>query len=242
VLVVRSELAMRLGVVTIALLVPSLAEARTPLPTIEVVQPQRRVRLLDLRWNVQLGGAIALGERAPLLALGQSMHVSFVELSKTWQLHAAFAETGLVDLSRGLSRLHDPPGLKGRRGLLGADAGLGISRHRAGGPALAFTVTAGPRWAGGAQPRQLRGPSWRIDGWGVMGQLDAYPFYRSMPEVIAGDIGWFRRYVLSGIAVWTAVRYDVLKNGARTPAFVAGGSIDFGRSLITPIVLALKRR
>src|SRR5690242_11112863 len=69
--VVRFELAMfgRVGCATVvAMSVPAIAEARTPLPTIEVVQPKRPVRLLDLRWNLQVGGAMVLGDRVPLLA------------------------------------------------------------------------------------------------------------------------------------------------------------------------------
>jgi hypothetical protein len=200
-----------------------------------VVQPKRPVRLLDLRWNLQVGGAIALGDRMPLLALGQTLHVSFVELSKTMQLHAALGNSGLVDLSHGW---------RSRRGVLGVDVGLGISRHRAGGPALALTVTAGPRWASGSPSERspLRAASWRVDGWGVIGQLDAYPFYLSMPEIVAGDARWFRRYVLSGLGVWTAVRYDALKTGTRTPAIVAGGGFDLGRSVIAPLVMAATRR
>lgn len=234
--VVRFELAMirrrRAGMTAVLVLVPTLAEARTPLPTIEVVQPKRRVRLLDLRWNVQVGGAIALGDRVPLLALGQGVQISFVELSKTWQLHAALTETGLADLSRGW---------RARRGLLGADLGLGVSRHRVGGPALVATVTAGPRWASrpASEPRTT---SWRIDGWGVMGQLEAYPFYLSMPELIASDAGGFRRFVLSGLGLWATVRYDAVKHAAGTPALAAGGSIDVGRTVLAPIVMALKRR
>ena len=233
--VVRFELAMfgRVGCATVvAMSVPAIAEARTPLPTIEVVQPKRPVRLLDLRWNLQVGGALALGDRVPLLALGQTMHVSFVELGKTMQLHAALGNTGLVDLSRGW---------RARRGVTGVDLGLGISRHRPGGPALALTFTAGPRWAVGSS-RERSASSWRVDGWGVIGQLDAYPFYLSMPEIIEGDTRWFRRYVLSGLGVWTAVRYDALRGGVRTPAIVAGGGFDLGRSVIAPLVLAATRR
>lgn len=236
--VVRFERAMfgRIGFATVvAMSVPAIAQARTPLPTIEVVQPKRPVRLLDLRWSLQVGGALALGDRVPLLALGQTMHVSFVELGKTMQLHAALGNTALVDASRGW---------RARRGVLGVDLGLGISRHRPGGPALALTFTAGPRWsAGSTRARSVSNPaSWRVDGWGVIGQLDVYPFYLSMPEIIEGDARWFRRYVLSGLGLWTAVRYDALRGGMRTPAIVAGGGFDLGRAVITPLVLAATAR
>ena len=38
-----------------SVLAPALASARTPLPTVEVVQPPRRLRLLDVRGPFSLG-------------------------------------------------------------------------------------------------------------------------------------------------------------------------------------------
>lgn len=226
----------RLGGTLALLLAPTIAQARTPLPTLEVVQPKRPVRLLDVRWSAQVGGGIELGQRAPVLALGQVAHVSFVELGKAGQLHAAFGSSGFLDMSRGWTR---------RRGQLGVDLGVGFSRHVPGGPAFVATVTAGPRWARTASPgaadREAHAlEAWRVDGWGVVGQLDAYPFYATIPELTGGELRWFRRYVLSGLHVWTAVRYDVLRTGSRTPALVGGGGFDLGRTLLLPILMCAR--
>jgi hypothetical protein len=218
-------------------LAPVVADARTPLPTIEVVQPERkRVRLLDVRWAARVGYGYALGRRAAVLTLGHEAQVSFVELSKAAQLHIAFGTSGFVDPSRGWHR---------RTGILGADLGFGLSRHVPGGPALVATITAGPRWDAnrtrfGADIQPSRGgSSLRVDGWGLVGRIDAYPFYMTIPEILHEERGWFREYVLSGLHVWVATRYDVLRTG-RGQTVAGGVGLDLGRTILLPI-LAAKR-
>ena len=226
---------MRTLVVSCAL-APAVADARTPLPTLEVVRPEKRVRLLDVRWAAHVGYGYALARRAPVLTLGHEAHVSFVELSKAAQLHVALGTSGFVDPSRGWHR---------RTGVFGADVGFGLSRHVAGGPALVATVTAGPRWEAqrdrfGADIQPSRAAaSLRVDGWGVGARIDAYPFYLTIPEILHEDRHWFREYVLSGIHVWVATRYDVLRSG-RGQTVAGGVGLDLGRALLVPI-LAAKR-
>ncbi len=217
---------------------PAIASARTPLPTLEVVPPkQKRVRLLDVRWAAQVGYGYSFTRKAPALVLGTEAHVSFVELSRAAQLHAALGMSGLVDPRHGWSS---------RSSLLGVDAGFGISHHVPGGPALVATATVGPRWVNGhATPGaditvSPEGTSLRVDGWGVVGRIDAYPFYLTIPEIIEGNRGWFREYVASGLHVWAAARYDVLRS-ARGPAIAGGIGLDLGRMLIAPIVIRATR-
>lgn len=214
-------------------LAPTVALARTPLPTIEVVQPERkRVRLLDVRWSAQIGYGYSLPRRAPVLAFGYEGHVSFVELSAAAQLHIAFGASGIVDPSRGWAR---------RSGMVGADLGVGLSRHVPGGPAVVATVTAGPRWNTGRTRfgediRPGHGvAALRVDGWGVVGKIDAYPFYRTIPEIVAKDDGWFREYILSGLHVWALARYDAL-SGGRGPSIAGGIGFDLGRTLLLPML------
>jgi hypothetical protein len=219
-------------VATGCVLAPALALARTPLPTIEVVQPERkRVRLLDVRWSAQVGYGYSLPRRAHMLALGLEGQISFVELSPAAQLHVAYGVSGLVDPSRGWAH---------RSGMLGADFGLGLSRHVAGGPAIVATVTAGPRWNTGHTPlgediQPSDAAALRVDGWGVVGKIDAYPFYRTIPEIIRKDDGWFREYILSGVHLWALARYDVLTTG-RGPSFAGGIGLDIGRTLLLPML------
>jgi hypothetical protein len=215
-------------------LAPATAVARTPLPTIEVVQPERkRVRLLDVRFSVQAGYGYSLPRRASVLALGTEGHISFVELSPAAQLHIAYGVSGFIDPSRGWQR---------RSGMLGADVGLGLSRHVAGGPALVATVTAGPRWNtghanAGADIQPTHGAAaLRVDGWGVVGKIDAYPFYRTIPEIVAKDAGWFREYILSGLHLWALVRYDALAS-SRGPTIAGGIGLDIGRTLLLPMLV-----
>ena len=227
-------IAARLLVVGCAL-APAIADARTPLPTLEVVQPEKkRVRLLDVRWAAQVGYGYSIARRTHALTLGHEAQISFVELSRAAQLHVALGMSGLVDPRYGW---------QDRTSTLGVDAGLGLSRHVAGGPALVATATVGPRWEKvrsdfGADITPSNGfESLRVDGWGVVGRIDAYPFYMTIPEILAEDRGWFREYVLSGVHVWAAARYDVLRTG-RGPTIAAGLGLDIARMLLTPIVVA----
>jgi hypothetical protein len=242
---VRAGMGMRRGswsvrtLVVSCALAPAVADARTPLPTLEVVPPEKkRVRLLDVRWAAQIGYGYALARRAPVLALGHEGHVSFVELSSAAQLHVAFGSSGFVDPSRGWHR---------RTGVLGADLGVGLSRHVTGGPALVATVTAGPRWEAsrtrfGADIQPSRGTApLRVDGWGIAAHIDAYPFYMTIPEILHDDRGWFREYVLSGLHVWVAMRHDVLKSG-RGQTVAGGIGLDLGRTLLVPILASKRSR
>ena len=226
----RAHVAVRWLAVCCAL-APAIADARTPLPTLEVVPPKKpRVRLLDVRWSAQIGYGYALARRSPVLAVGHEAHVSFVELSKAMQLHVALGSSGFLDPSHGWQR---------RTGVVGADLGFGLSRHVAGGPALVATITAGPRWEAGRdrfgadlQPGEA---SLRIDGWGLVGRIDAYPFYMTIPEIRDEERHWLREYVLSGLHVWVATRYDVLRSG-RGQTVAGGIGLDLGRTLLVPIL------
>jgi hypothetical protein len=214
-------------------LAPALADAREPLPYVEIVQPKKpRLRLLDVRWGLQVGGGFALGKRTPVLSLAQTGHISMLELSRAMQMHVALATTGVFDPTVPRAR---------RRGMFGADFGLGLSRHVSGGPLLAATFTTGPRWRM-EQPRDpevIDASQWRVDGWGIQGQIDAYPFYRSIPE-LAKDRergrGW--RSFASGLHLWAAGRYDVMRDGSRAPTYLAGAGLDLGRTILVPILQA----
>jgi len=61
----------------------------------------------------------------------------------------------------------------------------------------------------------------------------------TIPEILDEDHNWFREYVLSGIHVWVATRYDVLRSG-RGQTVAGGVGLDLGRTLLVPI-LAAKR-
>jgi len=219
---------------TIALF-PAIAAARTPLPTLEVVQPERkRVRLLDVRGAVQLGYGYALARRSPVLAPAMDAQISFVELSARTQLHVALGMSGLVDV---------PGRSRPRTGMVGAEVGLGLSRHAPNGPALVATISAGPRWEGrNARPIEVRPTAakldWRVDGWGVVGRIDAYPFYLTIPEIQRSERHWFRKYVLSGLHVWAAARWDAMRTH-RGPTYLGGVGLDFGRTLLLPILQRL---
>lgn len=215
---------------------PAIAHARTPLPTLEVVPPeQKRVRLLDLRWATQVGYGVSITRRASVLTLGTEAHVSFVEITKAAQLHAALGVSGMVDSRHGW---------QSRASLFGVDAGFGLSHHAPGGPALVATATVGPRWATDRAAPDIQvspeGTTLRVDGWGVVGRIDAYPFYLTIPEILHEDRKWFREYVASGLHVWVTARYDVLSS-SRGLAIAGGLGLDLGRMLLTPIVVRSMR-
>jgi hypothetical protein len=219
--------------------VPSIAHAKKPLPYVEIVQPQQpRLRLLDVRWSVQVGGGFALGQRTPVLSLAQVGHISFLELSRAMQMHVALATTGVFDPTVPRSR---------RRGNVGTDLGLGFSRHVPGGPAMTATFTAGPRWRlGGERPRDpevIDTAAWRIDGWGIVGQVEAYPFYRTIPELAKDrERGRVWRSFASGMHLWVAARYDMMRDGSRAPTYVAGAGLDVGRAILVPILTSRVNR
>jgi len=227
-----------LGLLVLAL-VPCVAHARKPLPYVEIVQPkQPRLRLLDVRWSIQVGGGFALGQRMPVLSVAQVGHISFVELSRAMQLHAALATTGVFDPTVPRSA---------RRGVFGADFGLGLSRHVAGGPLIAATFTTGPRWTSsvGDRPRDpevIDTAAWRVDGWGIVGQVDAYPFYATIPALAKDRArGRIARSIASGLHVWVAGRYDVMRDASRAPTYLAGAGFDLGRTILVPIMTSVRR-
>lgn len=206
---------------------PSVARARTPLPTVEVEQPPRRARLIDVRGPVRFGWGHSYAWRAPVYEVGFEAQASVLEISETTWLHLVFGESGQWTAlpRRGRER---PPGF------LGLDLGVGLSRYAPGGPAFVIGVTAGPRWD------NLRRDV-RIDGFGIVGRADVYPFYGSIRELVSGDDGWFRKYVLSGAHLWALVRYDQLRAiGGHT--YAAGVGLDFARTLILPLLSRLGRR
>ena len=130
--------------------------------------------------------------------------------------------------------------------MVGTDIGLGLSRHVAGGPLLAATFTTGPRWRMGDEgprdPEVIDAAQWRIDGWGITGQVDAYPFYRTIPELAKDrDRGRVWRSLASGLHLWVAGRYDVMREGSRAPTYLAGGGLDVGRAILVPILTAVRR-
>jgi hypothetical protein len=208
------------------LAVPQLAEAREPLPTIEVVQPKpKRVRLLDVRGPLQFGGGFSTLWRAPVYHFSFEAQASFVELGHATWLHLTFGENLAIvpyPLRHG----------QRRPGLLGADLGLGVSRYATGGPAFVLDVTAGPRW-------DLGGNRWQPEGVGVIGRADVYPFFMSVPEIVKTDRRWFRKYVLSGLHFWVTARYDRLRT-ADGGAYLGGVGLDVGRALLLPILTAVR--
>lgn len=211
-----------------ATLAPAAASARTPLPTIEVVQPPRRLRLIDTRGPLQLGWGWSTLHRAPVYAVSFEAQVSMLEITDTTWLHLVFGESGVIAAVR-------PPGDEPPPGFLGADLGLGLSRYAPRGPAFLLSGTAGPRWA-------LGGPdSLRPHGYGVQGKAEVYPFYMTVPEIVTSDRGRFRRFVLSGLDLWVSSRWDhVLGRSGNT--YAAGVGLDVGRSVILPVLLATSRR
>jgi hypothetical protein len=214
--------------VAAGMLAPELAAARTPLPTIEVVQPKKRLRLLDVRGPVQFGWGWSNVYRAPAYSMSFEAQISMLEITETTSMHLVFGESGVLSAVR-------PEGEERPPGFLGIDMGLGISRYAPRGPAFLLTATAGPRWASNG-PQRLRS-----DGFGVQGKAEVYPFYMSIPEIVAGDRCWFRRYVLSGVSVWAGTRWDqVLDRKGNT--WSGGVGLDVGRTVLLPVMQALHHR
>lgn len=211
-----------------SVLAPALASARTPLPTVEVVQPQRRLRLLDVRGPMQFGWGWSNVYRAPAYSMSFEVQASMFEITKTTALHLVFGESGVLSAVR-------PAGADKPPGYFGIDMGLGISRYAPRGPAFLLTATAGPRWASDG-PQRLRS-----DGFGVQGKAEVYPFYMTIPEIIAGDHCWFRRYVLSGVSLWAGTRWDQVLD-RRGNTYAGGVGLDIGRTLMLPLTQALVGR
>lgn len=216
------------AVLVASVLAPALASARTPLPTVEVVQPPRRLRLLDVRGPVQLGWGWSNVYRAPAYAMSFEVQASMVELTETTWLHFAFGESGVLSAVR-------PAGAEQPPAFLGIDLGLGLSRYAPRGPAFLLTATAGPRWASDG-PQRLRS-----DGFGVQGKAEVYPFYMTVPEIVATDRRWFRKHVLSGLSLWAGTRWDQVLD-RRGNTWMGGVGLDLGRTVILPVLQAADRR
>lgn len=219
-----------LGVAALAasVLVPAVASARTPLPTIEVVQPPRRLRLLDVRGPVQFGWGWSNLYRAPAYSMSFEAQISMLELTETTWMHVVFGESGVLSAVRPAHEERPP-------GFLGLDVGVGLSRYAPRGPAFLLTATTGPRWAHDG-PQHLRS-----DGFGVQGKAEVYPFYMTVPEIVASDRGWFRRRILSGLSLWAGARWDqVLGRSGNT--WSGGVGLDLGRTVLLPVVQAVDRR
>lgn len=211
-----------------SVLAPALASARTPLPTVEVVPPPRRLRLLDVRGPLQFGWGWSNVYRAPAYSLSFEVQASMLELTDTTWLHLVFGESGVLSAVR-------PAGAEKPPGFFGIDMGLGISRYAPRGPAFLLSATAGPRWSSDG-PQRLRS-----DGFGVQGKAEVYPFYMTIPEIVAGERRWLRRYVLSGLSLWVGTRWDqVLDRRGNTHA--GGVGLDVGRTLMLPLTQALVGR
>jgi hypothetical protein len=206
-------------------LAPAVAAARTPLPTIEVVQPPRRLRLLDVRGPVQFGWGWSNVYRAPVYAMSFEAQISMLELTDTTWMHVVFGESGVLSAVR-------PAGEERPPGFLGIDVGLGLSRYAPRGPAFLLTVTTGPRWAHDG-PQRLRS-----DGIGVQGKAEVYPFYMSVPEIVASDRGWFRRRILSGLSLWASARWDQVLD-RRGNTWAGGVGLDLGRTVLLPVIQAV---
>jgi hypothetical protein len=200
---------------------PDAAAAREPLPTIEVVQPPRRARLLDVRGPLQFGWGYSNLWKTPVYAIAFEVQASVVEITKTTWLHVAFGEDFMIA---------PYPVRDGERtpGLMGADVGLGLSRYAPGGPGLFVTVTGGPRWTLG---RDRIAP----DGGGIVGRADVFPFYRSIPELVQMRGQWFRKYVLSSVNLWVSARFDYTP-AAHGNTYAGGVGLDVGRTVLLPII------
>lgn len=219
---------LRVAALTSSLLAPATVEARTPLPTVEVVQPPRRLRLLDVRGPLQLGWGWSSVYRAPAYSMSFEVQASMLEITDTTWLHLVFGESGVLSAVRPANEAEPP-------GFLGMDLGLGISRYAPRGPAFLLTATAGPRWATNG-PQRLRS-----DGFGVQGKAEVYPFYMSIPEIVAGERRWLRRYVLSGVSLWAGTRWDQVLD-RRGNTWSGGVGLDVGRTLLLPVTQALLGR
>jgi hypothetical protein len=219
--------AIAVGVWVVLGLAPGLANARTPLPTMEVRESPRRLRLLDVRGPVRFGWGYSTAWKSPVYEVGFEAQVSLLELSDTTWMHLTLGESG---------QWTPLPARPGERppSFLGLDGGFGLSRYASGGPAFVVGVTAGPRWDG-------RDRDFGVDGFGIAGRADVYPLYGSIPELVDDDRGWFRRYVLSGAHLWVMVRYDQMR-AARGHTYAGGLGLDIGRTVLLPIVNRLDRR
>lgn len=217
---IRSLLPAVAGLVVLAG-APEHAGAREPLPTIEVVQKPRRVRLLDTRGPLQFGWGYSNIWKMPVYQIAFEAQGSFVEITKTTWLHFVFGENVVLGA-------YPLRGGGKRPGMLGVDAGIGISRYASGGPAFIASVTGGPRWTMG---RDRLAP----DGAGIVGRADVYPFYRSIPELVEMERQWFRKYILSGLHVWVSARYDYAP-AAQGNTYAGGVGLDVGRTLLLPII------
>jgi len=219
---------LRVVVLTSCVLAPAAASARTPLPTIEVVQPPKRMRLIDVRGPVQFGWGWSNVYRAPAYSMSFEAQISMLELGDTTWMHVVFGESAVLSAVRPANEERPP-------GFLGLDVGLGISRYAPRGPAFLLTATAGPRWANDG-PQRLRS-----DGFGVQGKAEVYPFYLTVPEIVAGEHRWLRRHVLSGLSLWAGARWDqVLGRSGNT--WAGGVGLDLGRTVLLPVMQAVSGR
>jgi hypothetical protein len=209
-------------------LTPAVVSARTPLPTVEVVQSPKRLRLIDVRGPVQLGWGWSNIYRAPAYVMSFEVQASMLEITETTWLHLVFGESGVLSAVRPANAERPP-------GFLGLDVGLGLSRYASRGPAFLLTATAGPRWASDG-PDQLR-----PHGYGVQGKAEVYPFYMTVPEIVASDRGWFRRHVLSGLNLWAGARWDQVLD-RRGNTWAGGVGLDLGRTVILPVMQAMTGR
>lgn len=216
------------ALLAVGLLAPAVASARTPLPTVEVVQPPRRLRLIDVRGPVQFGWGWSNVHRAPSYVMSFEAQASIVELTKTTWLHLVFGESAVVSAVR-------PRGAPEVPSFFGVDVGLGLSRYAPQGPAFLLTATGGPRWHGQGPQRLV------AHGFGVQGKAEVFPFYMTIPEIVASDRGWLRRYVLSGVNVWASARWDQVLD-RRGNTWSAGVGLDVGRTLMLPVIQAVTRR
>jgi hypothetical protein len=208
--------------------VPALASARTPLPTVEVVQSPRRLRLIDVRGPVQFGWGWSNVYRAPAYAMSFETQVSLLEITDTTWLHLVFGESGVISAVR-------PAGADQSPGFLGLDMGLGLSRYAPRGPAFLLTGSAGPRWATDGPDRL------RAHGYGVQGKAEVYPFFLTLSEILASDRGRFRRYVLSGLNLWVGGRWDQVLD-RRGNTWTGGVGLDLGRTVLLPLLSSMHSR
>ena len=211
----------------LALLTSSVAEARTPLPTVEVVPSPRRVRLIDTRGPIQFGWGWSNHYRAPVYQMSFEAQTSFVALSNTTWLHLSLGESAVISAVR-------PPGEETTPGFLGLDLGLGLSRYAPRGPAFVVGASSGPRWS--TDRDELR-----PNGVGVVGKAELYPFYRTVTELVHDDRNWLRRYLLSGMNVWVSARWDWV-GPQQANTYAAGVGLDVGRSIMLPVLMAVDRR
>lgn len=217
------------------MLLPAVANAREPLPTVEVVDTPKRLRLSDVRMTFSVGAGYSQQYRSFVETGALDGTISFLQLTEATSLHLSLGEAA-VTAPKAITP--HPADRFEEQGFLSVDAGLGVTRVGPNKVAFSLSVMGGPRWSDdwldmkGIVPNG-RGGRVRAELFFAYTRLeDAYPRPHSEK--------WFRRYVLGGLHLWADARYDIVASQAG-PSWAGGVGLDFVRAAMLPVFDVIDR-